>query len=113
MQVFVPVWLQKSWGQKGHQWTTYGGGGYWFNPGKNNKDYCFFGLVIQREITKYWWMGLETFFQTKTKIDGHNTFGFNIGGGIKLQENLQIVCSLGNNTGLGQFLYYTALYYTW
>ncbi|MBF0502465.1 MAG: hypothetical protein HQM09_20170 [Candidatus Riflebacteria bacterium] len=29
-QIFVPIWLQKSWGP----WTTYGGGGYWLNPGR-------------------------------------------------------------------------------
>jgi hypothetical protein len=112
-QVFIPVWIQKSWGQKGQEWTAYGGGGYWFNPGKDNKDYCFFGLVIQREITKSWWMGLETFYQTKAKINEHESFGFNIGGGIKLHKTLQLIYSLGDNTGLGQFLYYAALYYTW
>lgn len=112
-QVFLPVWLQKSWGKTGQKWTTYGGGGYWFNPGKNNKDFCFLGWVIQRDITKSWWMGLETFFYTKTKIDKHESVGFNIGGSIKLQKNLQIIYSFGKNTGAGQFLYSTALYYTW
>lgn len=112
-QVFIPVWLQKVWGNKGQEWTAYGGGGYWFNPGKNNKDYWFFGSVIQREITNSWWMGLETFYQTKVKINEHESFGFNIGGGIKIHKNLQVIYSLGDNTGVGQFLYYTALYYTW
>lgn len=112
-QVFIPVWLQKSWGKKGKEWTAYGGGGYWFNPGKNNKDYCFFGSVIQFNINKFWWMGLETFYQTKAKINEHSSFGFNIGGGIKLNKNFQIIASCGKNTGLGQFLYYTTLFYTW
>jgi hypothetical protein len=29
---YLPVWLQKSFGD----WTTYGGGGYWINPGVGN-----------------------------------------------------------------------------
>jgi hypothetical protein len=68
-QLFLPVWLQKSWGPE-QLWTAYGGGGYWFNPGLNNKDYWFLGAVFQRQITKSWWTGMETFYQTKTKIDG-------------------------------------------
>ncbi len=30
VQTFLPLWLQKSAGP----WTTYGGGGYWVNPGE-------------------------------------------------------------------------------
>jgi len=88
-------------------------GGYWFNPGVNNKNYWFFGWVIQRQVTKSWWVGLETFYQTKTKRDEHESFGFNIGGGVTLQKDWQIIYSFGRNTGVGQFLYYVALYHTW
>ena len=35
LQAFLPVWLQKSFGQ----WLTYGGGGYWINPGTGNRDW--------------------------------------------------------------------------
>lgn len=112
-QLFLPLWLQKSWGKKGQEWTAYGGGGYWFNPGKNNKDYCFLGLVVQRQINKLWWTGLEAFYQTKPKIGMHQSFGFNFGVGIKFHKNLQLVYSFGDNIGLGKFLYYASLYYTW
>lgn len=33
--IFLPIWGQKSWGP----WTTYGGGGYWINPGEGNKNF--------------------------------------------------------------------------
>ena len=36
-QVYIPVWAQKSWGNL----TTYGGGGYWINPGANNRNCVF------------------------------------------------------------------------
>jgi hypothetical protein len=32
-KIFLPVWAQKSWGK----FTSYGGAGYWINPGDNNK----------------------------------------------------------------------------
>jgi len=34
-QIYIPVWVQKTWGKL----TTYGGIGYWINPGTNNKMY--------------------------------------------------------------------------
>jgi hypothetical protein len=35
LQTFLPIWLQKSVGP----WTAYGGGGYWINPGSQNRDW--------------------------------------------------------------------------
>ncbi len=46
-QVFLPLWIQKSFGA----WTTYGGGGYWHNPGAGNRDYWFAGWLVQRQVT--------------------------------------------------------------
>ena len=34
LQTFLPLWVQKSWGK----FTTYGGTGYWINPGENNQN---------------------------------------------------------------------------
>ena len=47
-QVFIPLWLQKSCGP----WTTYGGGGYWFNQGEGNKDWIFLGWLLQRDFSE-------------------------------------------------------------
>ena len=47
VQAFLPVWIQKDFGK----WTTYGGGGYWINPGTGNRDYWFTGLLLQRQVT--------------------------------------------------------------
>jgi hypothetical protein len=38
LQLFLPLWLQKSWGRKDNQWTSYGGGGYWITPGRGNQN---------------------------------------------------------------------------
>ena len=40
---FFPIWLQKDFGK----WTTYGGGGYWINPGAGNENYWYAGWVLQ------------------------------------------------------------------
>lgn len=113
IQFFLPIWLQKSWGEHGQQWTTYGGGGYWFNPGLMHEDYWFFGWVLQREITQHWWHGFEVFYQTKAHQNGDNSFGFNVGGGLTIHKDWQVIYSFGRHTGLGQFLYYVALYHIW
>ena len=56
-QVFLPLWLQKAWGP----WQTYGGGGYWINPGIDNQNFWFFGWQVQREIDTRLTIGVEIF----------------------------------------------------
>ena len=41
-QLYIPVWIQKSWDKL----TTYGGAGYWINPGSNNKNWVYTGWEI-------------------------------------------------------------------
>ncbi|OPY75763.1 MAG: hypothetical protein A4E65_03444 [Syntrophorhabdus sp. PtaU1.Bin153] len=38
-QLLLPIWLQKTRGP----WQSYGGGGYWTNPGPDNRNYWFAG----------------------------------------------------------------------
>ena len=62
-QVFFPLWLQKSFGP----WTTYGGGGYWYNPGPDNKNWTFIGWELQRDISEKLTLGAEIFYQSSDK----------------------------------------------
>src|SRR5208282_335813 len=82
MRAYFPLWIQKSFGD----WTTYGGGGYWINHGDDtlNRDYWFFGWLLQRQVTKQLAIGGEIFHQTATVVfggidSGKATTGFNIG----------------------------------
>ena len=59
-QVFVPVWLQKSFGS----WQTYGGGGVWIDLGDRNRHWWYFGLQAQHQIFKWLAIGAEVFYQT-------------------------------------------------
>jgi hypothetical protein len=62
-QLFLPLWLQKSFGP----WTTYGGAGYWVNPGKDNHDWWFTGWLLQR----------ETAGDSNTKLNFGGFYNFN------------------------------------
>jgi hypothetical protein len=104
-QVFFPLWLQKSFGP----WTTYGGGGYWYNPGPDNKNWAFIGWELQRDISEKLTIGAEIFYQTSDKTGVSDSNGFNIGGIFNLDKNNHILCSLGRDfRGQTRFMGYLA-----
>jgi len=109
---FLPLWLQKSFGD----WTTYGGGGYWFNPGTGNKNYWFFGWLFQRKVTDQLTLGGELFHQTADTVGGLDSTGFNLGGIYDVTENYHLLFSAGrgiqNVSSTNAFSYYLALQWT-
>jgi hypothetical protein len=109
---FLPVWLQKSFGP----WVTYGGGGYWLNPGAGNKNYWFTGWLLQRQITDALAVGGEVFSQSADRIGGHDSAGFNLGGIYDFTENYHLLFSAGrgleNASATNAFSYYLALQWT-
>ncbi|MEI6080552.1 MAG: hypothetical protein WCQ53_07960 [bacterium] len=90
-QTFIPVWMQKSFGA----WTTYGGGGYWFNPGPGNRDWGFIGWLIQRSFRHDTTLGLELFHFTPRQPGGGSETRFNFGGIIDFNETHHFLFSLG------------------
>lgn len=74
-QFFLPLWLQKSWGKT----TSYGGGGYWHNPGSGNRDYWFVGWQAQQQVTKALSVGGEIFHTTPKSDDDTSHTAFNLG----------------------------------
>jgi hypothetical protein len=91
-RVFLPVWLQKSFGD----WTTYGGGGYWLNQHGDNRNYWFAGSVVQRKITDSLSLGGEIFEQGKQSSDTRVSAGYNIGVMIDIDAANHIIMSAGN-----------------
>jgi hypothetical protein len=109
VQAFLPMWLQKSWGP----WTTYGGGGYWINPGTDNKNYWQLGWLLQRDITKVLTLGAEIFYFGKQTTDGRDETGYNIGGIINLTEEHHVLFSAGSDfAGDNNFASYLGYQYT-
>ena len=108
-RVYLPVWLQKDFGD----WTTYGGGGYWINPGAGNKNYWFAGWLLQRQITKQFALGAEAFHDTATTDGGRDSSGFNVGGVYDINEHYHLLFSAGRGLqdvrDSNQFSYYLAL----
>lgn len=91
VQGFLPLWLQKSFGS----WTTYGGGGYWINPGTGNKDYWLFGWQIERQILDWVATGIEVVHTTPATRRGDAETRFNIGLVINLTERQDLLFSAG------------------
>jgi len=93
IRAFLPIWLQKGFGE----WTTYGGGGYWINHAAvtDDRDYWFFGWVLQRKITDKLTLGGEIFHQTANKIGGKDSTGFNIGALYDIDEHRHVIFSAG------------------
>jgi Putative MetA-pathway of phenol degradation len=92
-QVFLPIWIQKSFGP----WTTYGGGGWWYNPGDGNKDFWRVGWLIQRDITENLTLGGEMFLNTADSDDAEDEVGFNLGGIYNLNDNMHFLFSAGRD----------------
>ncbi len=93
VRLFLPVWVQKSFGD----WTTYGGGGYWINQDDDlgDKNYWFFGWLLQRKVTEKLTLGGELFHQTADTEGGGDSTGFNIGGFYDFDEHNHLLFSAG------------------
>ncbi len=108
-QCFFPLWLQKDFGN----WTTYGGGGYWVNPGSGNRNYWFSGILMQYSFSESFYLGGELFYQTADTVDGDDCSGFNVGGSVPLVGGFQLLFSAGRgltNASNNRFSYYISLY---
>ncbi len=93
MRLFLPVWLQKDFGN----WTTYGGGGLWRNPGTGNRDTWFAGWLLQYQVSKSLALGGEIVHQTADTLGGGDTTGFNLGGIYDFSEQYHLLFSGGRN----------------
>ena len=83
--------MQKDFGK----WTTYGGGGYWINPGPGNRDYWFAGWLLQRQVTDKLALGAEVFHTTSSMVGRAGVTGFNLGGQYDLDAHHHLLFSAG------------------
>lgn len=108
-RVFLPVWLQKDFGS----WTTYGGGGYWINPGPGNRNYWFVGWLLQKQVTHKLAIGAELFHQTADTAGGKDSTGFNVGAVYDFTDHYHLLLSAGrglqNGAETNAFSYYVGL----
>jgi hypothetical protein len=90
-QVYLPLWLQKSWGK----FTTYAGAGWWYNPGEGQKNWTFMGWEAQYDFSDLLTFGGELYHQTADEEAGTSSTGFNVGGFINITESHHILVSFG------------------
>jgi hypothetical protein len=108
-QVYLPVWLQKSWGK----FTTYGGAGYWLDYGPGTKNWLFAGWEAQYDFSDAVTMGGELYYHTAQDPISISGSGFNIGGFFNLNDHHHILCSAGHSfTGEATTTAYIGYQYT-
>jgi outer membrane putative beta-barrel porin/alpha-amylase len=92
VEAFFPIWLQKSF----EPWTTYGGGGYWVNPGKGNRNWWFIGWELQREVFPGLILGAEVFHETPSEKDGESDTRLNFGAIYDFSDSYHLLLSAGH-----------------
>jgi len=90
-QAYLPVWLQKDWGN----WSLYGGGGIWINPGAGNRNYSYAGVALWRKLTERLTLGVEVFNQTRQSTTLPQGAGFNVGSIYDFSEHWHLLMSAG------------------
>lgn len=96
-QVYLPLWLQKAWGP----WTTYGGVGWWRNPGRENRNWTYLGWLLQRDLGERLTLGAEAFHTTATTVSDRPASGINAGGQVNVTPRHHVLFSLGRNVSGG------------
>jgi hypothetical protein len=97
VQVYVPIWLQKSWGPDNRQWTLDGGGGYWFNHGKGNLDFGFLGILLQKQIADNLTIGGEVYHDTVSAAGQTAHTGVNVGAVYDFSDHWHGLLSVGRD----------------
>ena len=95
-QVFVPVWLQKSFGAD-KEWTTFGGGGFWYNPGEDHRNFFRLGWELQRDLSTFITVGGEVYHETAMARDEHGHTAFNLGCYLNFNEHNHVLFSAGRD----------------
>lgn len=90
-QLFLPVWLQKRWGN----WLGYGGGGYWINRAPGAGRHWYFGWTLMNDVTERLAVGGEVFHATDQRPVDNASTGFNVGAIYKLDGNNRVLFSAG------------------
>jgi hypothetical protein len=117
----MPLWLQKSWGRDGTQWTSYGGGGEAIIPETGYANYPFAGWLVQRQLNQKLTLGAELF--------GHGAEGpaalstrastlFDLGGIYEFRKfdegGFDLLFAAGRSIyGQPETYTYLSLYWTW
>jgi hypothetical protein len=105
LHALIPLWLQKSAGR----WTTYGGGGYWINPGDGNRNFWYVGWQAQMKLVDSVALGGEAFYTTPDRVGGDSNLRFNVGLILDATDHHHVLVSAGRSiVGDSRFQGYAA-----
>lgn len=90
-QYFLPVWMQKSWGD----WLAYGGGGYWINNAPGADNHWYYGAALQYDISAQVTVGAELFHETDQLPADSSSTGYSLGAIYNLNEHNRVLLSVG------------------
>lgn len=93
VQLFFPLWLQKSWSA----WTTYGGVGYLVNITSDPLNSWFIGWEGQRDFSKFITIGAEIFSIIFPSESSENEIAFNIGAIVNFSDTHHFLFSTGRD----------------
>lgn len=114
----LPVWIQKDWGRKDHQWTSYGGAGFEIVPQTQYKNFAYAGWLLQRDLGSKWTLGGELFTHGPEGLASAQTRSALMAdfGGYYYFRNpgFQLLFALGHTVaGQSETYGYLGLYWTW
>ena len=92
-QLFLPLWAGKTIGRC----SVYGGGGYWINPGRGNRNYAFMGIATEVVLISSWTAGGELYHSTRAGSDVPGQGGFNLGSTVDLSSHVEVLASAGHS----------------
>src|SRR5665213_3342011 len=95
-QVFIPIWMQKTFGAD-KKWMSFGGGGFWYNPGDDHRNYFRLGWELQRDLSEHLTLGGEIYHETSSAhgVPGHTAF--NLGGYVNIDDPNHVLFSVGRD----------------
>lgn len=96
-QVFVPLWVQKSFGA----WTTYGGGGAWFDLGDRHERWWYLGWQVQRRMCEALSIGVEAYHLTPRSPEDESDTRFNVGAVVDFDDTNHLLLSAGRSIAGG------------
>jgi len=110
--LFVPVWLQKDWGD----WSAFGGGGCELNRSGDSRDFCIGGAVITRRVLPDLQLGLELYHESADVKDGPATTSVGAGITYDLSDNYHLLAYAGrglqNAATINEVTWYSSILFT-
>ena len=91
-----PSGCKKSFGED-KKWTTYGGGGFWYTPGNDFRNFYRFGWEVQRDLSEQLTLGAEVYHETPTAVGIKGHTAFNVGGYWNFDEHQHLLFSAGRD----------------